>query len=356
MAAPQLQSARACARRKIELTFDSNIQLRGITQLPVQITDRYTPVDWVGAGGNASDAFNPANYVITRPSGGDLDGPAEAVDLTVIAVEEPETGVSTLGPFYIASQVILIVDFDQTARSDYRVEVSNVVGGGFVIDPAHDTADFEGYVVSQVIRNSLHLFDKIPAFIQRMDQEGTGELELFCTAFQEVFDRVTEDIDAYFNELSTIEYMRSEWLDGLLYDLGDQFSEIFNLTSSEKRKLARSLVEMYKLKGTCVGIVNVIDYFLGITILGCRGGWDDCWELADGAYPAPVGGNFLSEGIYPAQSGGDVYLGPVGSEIWSFWLLHAAPGALTADELAKIAAIVDLWKPAYSHYMGVTTP
>lgn len=351
---PELISARASARRKVTLTFDVTVRLRAVTTLPPLLSDRYTPVDWLAAGGGAADAQNPANYTVTHVPGGNLDGPGEAVDLTVIAVEEPETGVTIDGGYRVCAQIVLVVDFEQTARCDYNVAVANVVHTTGVIDPAHDDQDFDGYIVSWVPRQSLHLYDILPPLSRRLDD--TGELELFCTVIQEVFDRFTEDIDAFFNELCTLDYMRPEWLDGLLYDLGDQYSEIFNLTTNEKRRLAGALVSMYRRKGTCIGMVEAIDFFMGITILGCRGGWDDCWTLAGGAYPAPYDGSYLSEGVYPAASGGDAYLGPVGYEVYSFWLLHAAPGTLTADQLTKIAAIVDLIKPAYTHYMGVTAP
>jgi phage tail-like protein len=358
MPQPQLQSTRSIARRKVELGFDIAIRLRSDSLLVPALEDRYTPINWIAAGGNASDAMNPANYTITRPSGGNLSGPAEAIDLDVVQCEEPETGVTIVGGFRVATKVILVLDFDQTSRADYRVQAANILDstGAFVIDPAHDTADWIGHVISWANRN-FKLYDLAPSVVRRLDQQGTGDFEKFCKAIQETFDRFAEDIDAYFNELCTLDYMRPEWLNALLYDLGDQFSEIFDLTTLEKRRLAGSLVTLYRLKGTCPGIIQVIEYFLGITMLGCKNGWDGTWELADGAYPAPIGGNFLSEGVYPAQSGGDAFLGPVGAEIWSFWLLYpGGAGALTADQLAKIAALVEIWKEAYSHYLGVKAP
>lgn len=353
---PKLTGARASARRKITLDFDITVRLSDDVQLVVEQTDRYTPVDWIAAGGSANEALNPANYTITRPPGGDLDGPGEAVDLVVVACEEPPTGVTIVSGWKVATQVVLVVDYNQTPRCGYHMAVANLVHTTGTIDPAFDELDFDGHIASWVPRSSLHLIDILPPIAKKLDDAGTGHLALFCTVIQEVFDLFTADIDAFFNDLCTLDYMRPEWLDGLLYDMGDQFSELFDLTANEKRRLAGSLITMYREKGTCEGMVNAIDFFLGITILGCRGGWDDCWELAKGAYPAPVGGSFLSKGVYPAATGGDAYLGPVGSSIWSFWLLHPAPGALTADQLAKIAAIVDIIKPAYSHYMGVTTP
>lgn len=358
---PKLTGGRATARRKITLAFDMTVRLRAVTKNAMTPPDRYTPVDWVGTGGNTSDAFNPANYAITRPAGGALDGPAEAVDLTVVSVEEPETGVTEESGFRVADSVVLVVDFEQTATAGYRVQVSNIVHTTGAIDPAFDTFDFTGHVVSSVSRSSLHLFDILPAIARRLDQEGTGDLALFCTAFQEVFDRFTEDLDVFYEELCSLDYIRDEFVDALLYDLGDQFSELFALTANEKRRLAKSLVRLYKLKGTCPGIVQVVDFFLGITIAGCRSGWDDCWRLAKGAYPVPVyphpGETYpLSKGAYPAPAGGAAILGPVGAEIWAFWLLHAAPGALTPDQVSKIAALVDLWKPNYARYLGITTP
>lgn len=359
----EISSVRCVERKKLEIILNNYVRFRSVEILLVDPVDQFTSVDWVAHGGLAYDAANPANYSLSRPAGGNLSEPGYASDPTPIYLEPidgywvEKTELSGIEAVY-AKGFYLTTDFQFTPEADYRLTIANIViiPGGVPIAPPDDEEDFVGWVVSHIPRSSLHLFDILPKIAQRLDQEGTGDLELFCQCLQEPFDRILEDTDDFFSNLCSIEYAREEFLDAILYDLGDQFSEVFALTTNEKRKLIKSLVPMYRLKGTCVGIIQVIDYFMTITIIRCTGGWDDTWELAKGTYPTQSGGDLLYKGAYPAPTGGSTILGPVGEQIYNFWLLHAAPGTLTADQLAKIAKLVDLWKPAYTHYMGVKAP
>jgi phage tail-like protein len=338
---PVVESVQAIARRVLEITFEYAVKVRAAGTVITPPTDRYTPIIWGGAN---SDAANPVNYVFSRPAGGNLDGPGEAIDVIATYAEgNPDYEVES-GGYYWSEKIWVHTDYQWTALADYRVVISNIVSTGSPMTPA--TEDFIGFAPSHVVRDGFNLSDMIGSEPFRLDT--SGDLEKFLTALQEVLDRMIEDIDAFFDELATIGHMRRDFLDTLLADLGDPFSEFFTLTAVEKRKLARSLVRIYKEKGTCVGIVNAVQFFVGVTLLGCTSAWDDTWELADGSYPAPVGGDEL---------GVTTYLGP-GTlyEINSFWLLHATPASLTADELAKIDAVATYMKPAESHYLGVKAP
>jgi phage tail-like protein len=339
--------ARAIGRRKIEIEFDEAVIVRAQGSVPSEPADRYTPVDW-----SASDeAANPDNYTITRPSGGNLDGAGEAVDLVVTWAEEAEGYWSVSGGNIIATRVWAYTDFCHTARADYRVLVENLrcTPTGPVIDPNNDEADFAGYIASQVDRNSLELIETLPFIVRRMDDEGTGDLAKFFIAVQEVFERVLEDVDAFFPDLCEIDRARSEFLDNILYDLGDPISHLFDLSTNEKRKLISLLVPMYREKGTCEGIINAVNTFLGLTVTGCTAPWEATWKLHGGSYPStdvPTGG--------PFELGKTTRLGPgTDLERWSFWVTAPPTPVFTSDQLAKIAAIVEYMKPAGSHYLGI---
>jgi len=340
-------TSRTIARRVVELVFEYPVIVRETAETNPEPTDNYTPIVWTG---DAWHAANPANYSMVRS--GTLDGPGEAVDPIVVHVEESEEygADHTLnGTLYRTStRLAVTVDYQWTPRADHLLTAIDLqthpLGTGLV---TANTISFSGYVVSQVVRQSLHLIDTLPKRIVQDDLEGTGDLTKFYTAIQEVFDRLTEDVDVFFTELCSIDLMRPEFLDALLYDLGDPFREKLGLTTAEKRKLATLLVDMYRQKGTCQGLINAVRVFTGLTMVGCRAPWDDVWELAGGAYPAPVGGDELGIGTF---------LGPTGASLWKFWLLHAAPGAITAAQLARIAIVVEYMKPASSHYLGVEAP
>jgi phage tail-like protein len=352
---PAVLSARAVARRTLELELSELTVVREKSLLVEDPADRYTPVTWPG---ETWAAANPENYVITRPEGGNLDGAGEAVDLVATHAEEAEgywSEATFNGTTYIvATRVWVHTDFQHTPRADYHVVVSNIRSqpAGPPIEDDEDEADWAGYIVSQVQRNSLVMYDSLPRVVRRLDEEGTGDLLKFLSCLQEVWERVLEDTDAFFAELCEIDRMRPEFLDALLYDLGDPLGHLFDLTTNEKRKLAAVLVQMYREKGTCEGVVNVVRFFTGIQLSGCTRALEGNWRLHGGSYPTtlvPPGG--------PYKLGTNTILGPgTAEELWSFWLLYPTPGSLTADELAKIAAIVDYMKPAGTHYLGVKAP
>lgn len=352
---PELIAARAIARNTVELEFDKPAIVREKTATITPPADRFTPVTW---GGNSWDAANPANYTFTRPNGGALDGPGEAVELVATYAEEDEetAAESNIGgtDYIVSTKVWVHTDFQHTARAGYHVLVENVRGGpaGPALPDDADEADWTGYTPSQVSRASLRIIETLPGILRRMDDEGTGDLAGFFTAVQEVFERVLEDVDAFFYDLCEIDRARPEFLDAILYDLGNPFFGLLDLTTNEKRKLISLLVDMYREKGTCEGIVNAVLVFTGLQLSGCSNAWVDTWRLHGGSYPTttqPRGG--------PYKLDLNARLGPGGgSERWSFWLLHPTPGSITAAQLAIIAAIVDYMKPAASHYLGVRAP
>ena len=355
---PSIVSVRAVGRRKVEVEIDPPVVVREKTNLVVVPSDRFTPVSWSGA---SYEAANPANYSFARPSSGTKTGAGEAVELVATYAEEAEEYFEEEeidGTDYIvASRVWVHTDYQHTARADYEVTVENVKttpdGVSIGLTPESvQTAAFAGYIVSQVARSTYTMIEQLPAITRRLDDAGTGDLTKLFTALQEVFDRVLEDVDAFFPDLCEIDRARPEFLDSILFDMGDPFSGLFALTTNEKRKLISVLVQMYREKGTCEGVVNVVRFFTGITLLGCTTSLAGRWRLHGGSYPSttvPPGG--------PYRLDDSAVLGPgTLEELWSFYVLYATPGTLTADELEKIAAVVDYMKPASSIYMGVRAP
>jgi len=337
-------------RRIVRVVWSLPVRCRDLSVTPVDGADRYTPVDWTGIGGQVDDAQNPAHYSIVRPPGGNLSGLAEGIDLVPVRVDETDGRWYDVGTVRYAWAVDVKTDYDHTARADYEITVGQVASPGQ--DSVQATEGFLGYVASQVPRFTLTLIEQLPGIVRRLDDEGTGDLARFFTALQETFDRVLEDIDAFFPDLCEIDRARPEFLNAILYDLGDPLGHLFNLTINEKRKLASVLVQMYREKGTCEGVVNVVRLFTGVELVGCSRAWADVWRLHGGSYPStvvPYGGPYLL--------GTNTKIGPgTGAAVRSFWLLHPSPASLTADELDKIAAIVDYMKPAAMHYLGVRTP
>ena len=353
VAKPWLVAVRPILRRTVELEFEiAPVRVRSLDDENGAPADRFVPVDWTGKGGNADDAANPANYTASRASQGTLVEPGEAMDLVPVWITEaPGYWFDSLGYRY-AWRIEVSFDDQQTARADYLIDVANLTHAEpFQQAPIMEPTElpFVGYQPSKVVRGSLHLWDEVGT-VHRQDDIGTGELLALFTALQEVLDRMIEDVDAFTLETMDIETIRRDFLPVLLWDLGNPFA--FDLTPYEQRKLAGVLVGMYRQKGTCVGIVNAVRFFVGVELVGCSKSWADTWRLHGGSYPStvvPQGG--------PYKLDLNARLGPgTRTEIETFWLLHPTPGSITADQLAQIEAITDYMKPAAANYAGVRAP
>jgi phage tail-like protein len=357
---PALIGVRAIARRVIELEFDLPVKVRLASKLLIPPADRYTPVDWEGDGGAADDAANPANYVLARASQGNLIGQGEAVDIFAVYAEEAHGSSYESGGVIYSTVMEVTVDYQMTPRADYEITIYNLTYDGPIIREA--TTGFIGFVVSQVARNTLTFFGSLAEHHRRMDREGTEDLVTFLAIWQEVMDRILEDVDAFFWELCDIDKMRAEFLDNLLYDLGNPFAGMFDLTTNQKRKLAATLVGMYREKGTCEGIVNAVRFFVGVELSGCTDSWGTHWRLSTGTAAAPIpgaGGPYtLSDGPSSSPNPGSAtpcYLAPsTSSDIWSFRVISTV--ALTQDERDKIEAVAEYMKPAATHYLGAIEP
>jgi phage tail-like protein len=337
---PQALSVVPVARRVIEITFDMPVIVRDLTQDLVAPDDRYTPVDWVGNGGNSFDAANPDNFVLSRPSSGSLVSPGEAADIESIVIAEVELERTEESTYFVSPVIRVTLDYQMTARASYKVSIANIKhSAGEVIVPVD--VDFTGYIVSQVDRNSLILIDTLPDIVQIWDNEGTGDLAKFFTAIQEVFERILEDVDSFFLETSDIDKMREEFLDLALYDLGNPFFADFpSLSANQKRKLLSILVALYKQKGTCVGLLNVVLFFTGVQLDDCKEPWDLTWIL-----------EHATRGLL----GTSTYLGPSAQfDLYSFWVVSSV--VLTAEQITQINAIADYMKPAHTHFLGIIQP
>lgn len=341
-AKPSITGVVPVGRRKVEIVFDHAVRVRKDGTLVPEPDDRYTPIDWMNVDGSPQsyDAANPANYTITRPSTGDKVLPGEAVELDVVRVDENTNYSYVSGNVVYSTRIVLTLDYDQTAKASYELATANLRSYDDLAMDA-DTTAFRGIAVSQVQRNTITLYyDALSRVHRKLDRiTANGDLELFMRCIQEVFDRLLEDNDAFVYELCDPDRMRGEFLDVLLYDLGNPFSSfVRSLTDNKKRKLAQMLVPIYKQKGLCKGIKNVVRFFLGVdAITGCEAGWDDHWIL----------------GV--SKLGVDTILGP-GTlyDALSFWLVTSV--VLTATEREQITEIAEYMKPAQTHFRGFVEP
>jgi phage tail-like protein len=156
----------------------------------------------------------------------------------------------------------------------------------------------------------------------------------FDVGLQEVADLLLAEGDRY-AAIFDLERAPEPFLDLIVQDLGNPFP--FDLDVLGKRRLASVLVEMYRQKGTAVGIENAIRFFLGIDV----------------AAITPFAGTTLVLG--ESELGVDWELGPSNRFArYAFNVEVEVP--LTDTERHQIRAIVDYLKPAHTHFVDLIEP
>lgn len=260
----------------------------------------------------------PGVYTFER-----LEGP----DFPSVAVEA--VSVEQVSP----TEYDVTLDVPITRGARYRVIVSGDVEdehGNAVVAP-YDDAEFIGYECAPVAGRSFDLWGMIPEFNRRND--ATKDLARFIAVCQEVVDLLLCDIDRW-TEIIDVDIAAERYLDQMLILLGNPFK--FDLSPDEKRRLIRTLVEIYQLKGTKVGIISVIRFFLGIEV-----------EILA----------FTEEGwiLGVSDLGDDTILGPGTSrERYSFDV--EAPIVLTEEQRQQIRDLVEYMKPAHTHLVRLIEP
>lgn len=197
-----------------------------------------------GDGTATNDALNPANYTFDRQT-------APAANVEAVAV----TAIS-------ATEVEVETDIELTFNASYLLTVTGVedLAGNVVMVPTN-SATFTGFVPVIPAGRRFDLYQMLPAVNRREDE--TQDLQKFMSVLQESFDLWLCLIDR-FTDIIDIDIAPEFYVDLILCDLGNPFR--FTLDLIDKRRLARVLVDIYRQKGTCQGIVNAVRFFLGVEI------------------------------------------------------------------------------------------
>ncbi len=197
--------------------------------------------------------------------------------------------------------------------------------------PATNQATFTALDCPRPADREFNLFRLLPQ--KNRDEDATGELEDFCAALQDVTDLILCDIDK-FTEIIDPDLAPEPFLSLILCDLGNPFE--FDLSEIDKRRLISILIPLYKQKGTDVGVINAIRFFLGI-------------EVTIDAFNA--GGWILGE----SELGIDTDLAPsLQFQLYSFNIV--SPVALTDEQRKRIRQLTELMKVAHEHLIDIVEP
>jgi phage tail-like protein len=231
------------------------------------------------------------------------------------------------------STVLATLDTEMTPDFPYEVIASGVVDrSGNAVLPPFDRTIFTGFRPARPTERGFDLWSMIPKHNRRTDQ--TGDLRRFIACLQELTDLLLAETDR-FPDIFDLERAPESFLDLILEDLGNPFS--FDLGTLGKRRLASVLVEMYRQKGTALGIRNAIRFFLGIEIV---------------AITAYAGETLV---LGESELGVDWVLGP--SDRFALYAFDVVVGVpLTPEERRQIRTIVNLIRPAHTHFVDLIEP
>lgn len=275
----------------------------------------------------AGSSLNPSNYAFSR----------------VTRVEDPGLLfpsvpiVASLVEAVDASTVDITLDQEMTPGTVYTIVATGVedVFGNVITAPDNEQ-DFGGFIPARPDGRDFDAWRMIPRK-NRDEDAGIGDLRRMIEVFKEVCALMLCDVDEW-TDIIDPDKAPEVFLDAMLCDLGNPFE--FDLDVLQKRKLVQILVDIYRQKGTGVGIINAIRFFLGIEVEivsfaaeGWELGIDELSEIGQDGTPPAI-------------------LGP-GTSFAKYSFEVIAPVILTDEQREQIKDIVDLMKPAHTHCVNL---
>jgi len=212
--APLLLSAQAREQRVVRLTFDE----------PVQVT-------------------NPTGFTFER-----LGFPSVDVEAVAAAAS--------------GAMVDVTLDPEITPDKLYRVVAAGVADlSGNPVQAPNDVADFAGYRPEAPAARRFDLWLMLP-LLNRVG-DTSGDLRRLTDVLQEVLDLLLAGVDR-FPEITSPDDAPAAFLEPMLASLGNPFD--FDLTTTQRRQLASSLVGLYKRSGLAGAIEDAARFFLGLEV------------------------------------------------------------------------------------------
>ena len=257
----------------------------------------------------------------------------DAMGFSIEPLAFPAVAVAAMDAVASGTLVTLTLDTEMTPDVPHRVVVTGVADlFGNPILPPDNAATFLGFRPPSPAMRRFDLWSMLPRHNRRTDD--TGDLWRFIACLQETLDHLLAEVDRY-PDVFDLERAPEGFLDLILRDLGNPFP--FELDELGKRRLASVLVEMYRQKGTAVGIENAIRFFLGIDIT---------------AITAFTGTTLV---LGESELGVDWELGP--SDLFARYAFDVEVDVPLSDtERRQIRAIVDYLKPAHTHFVELIEP
>ena len=161
-----------------------------------------------------------------------------------------------------------------------------------------------------------------------VSEDVSRDLQKFIACLQEPTNLILCDIDDW-SDILDPDIAPERFVDVMLSEAGNPFD--FDLSLTDKRRLMRVLVPIYKSKGTDAGIINAIRFFLGIEVTITSSAFDGIWDL----------------GV--SELGVDTMLGTSDPASLYTFVIHT-PIELSDEQRTRIIKIADYMKAAHTHF------
>lgn len=265
----------AVAADMLRVAIDSTGQFASLATVQVHVT----------VNALAGGTFIDQTYSFTAE---DLSNPelvnVRALSLTQLEVtfnEEVSAAALLTSSYELSRQIApsvnaAIVAVQKSAPTVYLLTTSTelthgvtymlVVGAvqdlsGNTIAPPFDFFIFDSFVPQIPAGRDFDLFHMLPQM--NRDEDISDDLKRTTACLQEVTDQILFSIDAW-TDIIDVDVAPEPFVDAMLADLGNPFN--FALTLTDKRRLARILVPIYRQKGLAKGIKNAVRFFLGFEV------------------------------------------------------------------------------------------
>lgn len=257
----------------------------------------------------------------------------DAEALVITAVDVPAVPLSVVSAVVEGSDLVVTLDQRQSPRRRYQITapdsdaVTDLAGNG--VDAGADGAELTGYHNPPQGRR-FELIEFLPGHL--VTDDDLGEYTKFVGCLQDVVDVILGLGDGL-ADLMSPDRCPSVFLDALLYQLGNPFAlDDLTLTVSQKRRLADEIVALYQKKGTEPGLEAAARLFLGVDVT-----------------VVPLTSEVMQLGV--SELNDSWVLGTADSRaLYSFHVEVTA--ALTDEQDSVLRQLVELLKPAHTHYLG----
>lgn len=257
---------------------------------------------------------------------------SDGVRVDLRAIDGPAVVPAVLAVHGDGTTVLVELDTPMSPRRSYAVSVAAVTDlFGNPVAPPFDRVSLTGWTPLSPSGRRFDLWSMLPKHNRRRDERH--ELERFVRCLQEIVEVLLAQIDRMPDGWS-VEHASPEVLRAILADLGSPIA--LDLGEHERRRLAASLVDMYRLKGTAKGIKNAVRFFLALEI-----------DIAPYTSTALVLGE--------SELGVDWELGP--SDRYARYAFDVrVPRALSPRERRLVRELVEYLKPAHTHFVQLLEP